>query len=118
MSEVTAEDLDSGHRKSGSNRRDVIVHLFPLASHHLLINRGDHLAEEDGEEEEETMEIYEEFQVLEEVEVSRGGGGGRELIVTLEKIVTEETVEILYPDRKGLLRGDRDQVLRASVSSI
>lgn len=134
LSEVTAEDLDPVlHRKSGSGRRDVLVHFFPLASHYLSKHRGgDRQVEgggDDGEgegEEEETMEIYEELEVLEEVEVSRGGGGGRELIVTLEKIVTEETVEIFCPDRRDLFGrrggggggGDQDPGLRASVSSI
>lgn len=103
----TAEDLDSSRR---SMRGDIPRYLFasgvPLAP-----QDEDGLLEDDDTE--ETVEIYEELQIYEEVEVRRNDA--TELTLTLEKIVTEETLEIMYPD------GD-DSVLhgtgRGSVSSV
>lgn len=109
LSETTAatEDLDlDPNRKSSSSRVRDLVQFLPFS--HLLKTRGDL---EEGDE--ETVEVYEEFQILEEVEVRRDGGA-TELIVTLEKMVTLETFEVLYPDHEI----DYDLIHRASVSSI
>lgn len=105
----TAEDLDSS-RKSMGLRGDIPRYLFasgvPLAP-----QDEDGLLEDDDTE--ETVEIYEELQIYEEVEVRRNDA--TELTLTLEKIVTEETLEIMYPDGEdSVLHGTG----RGSVSSV
>lgn len=105
LSETTTDDFDpvqrGGVRSSGGGRW-TLLHLVPFS--HLLRNR-----EELAEGDEETIEIYEEYRIVEEVEIRRGTE--TQLIVTVENIITEETLEILCPD-------DLDLIHRGSVSSI
>lgn len=104
----TAEDLDTTRKSTVSLQGDIPRYLFaggvPLAQ-----GDEDGLLEDDDDTQ-ETVEIYEEVQIYEEVEVRRDDA--TELTLTLEKIVTEETLEIMYPDAVLHETG------RGSVSSV